>query len=67
MLYGYIPIIVRVVIGKQKEVAIMDIDSEQSTDYSEEQLSADTRQQAGETTSKVNSLILFRRGSEWIN
>lgn len=59
---------VSIVIGRGNTIAIMDTDNvsyqEQSTDYNKKQLSADTRQQAGETTSKVNSLILFRRGSE---
>lgn len=59
---------VSVVIGGGNTVAIMDIDNvnyqEQSTDYNKQQLNADTRQHAGDRTSKVNSLILFRRRSE---
>ncbi|VAI82144.1 unnamed protein product [Triticum turgidum subsp. durum] len=46
----------RIVIGKQNAVSIMDIDNmnyqERSTDYGEQQLSTDRRQQAGDTMSK---------------
>lgn len=59
---------VSIVIGKGNTIAIMDIYNvnyqQQSTDYNKQQLSADTRQHAGDTTSKVNSLIFFRRRSE---
>lgn len=44
----------RVVIGKKHTVEIMDFENvnyeEGSTDYGEKQLSADTRQQAGDTS-----------------
>ncbi|XP_073361707.1 uncharacterized protein [Aegilops tauschii subsp. strangulata] len=46
----------RVVIGKENSIAIMDIDSEQSTDYSEEQLSADTRQHTADTMPKMEMI-----------
>ncbi|XP_037423780.1 uncharacterized protein LOC119288251 isoform X2 [Triticum dicoccoides] len=46
----------RVVIGKKHTVAIMDFENvnyeKESIDYGEKQLSADTRQQAGDTMSK---------------
>ncbi|XP_044432577.1 uncharacterized protein [Triticum aestivum] len=56
----------RVVIGKGNVVAVMDIDNvsyqEESTDHSKQQLSVDTRQHAGDTTSKeiagsINKLL----------
>ncbi|XBI04273.1 hypothetical protein VPH35_132597 [Triticum aestivum] len=50
-----------IVIGRGNTIAIMDTDNvsyqEQSTDYNKKQLSADTRQQAGETTSKIAGSI----------
>ncbi|KAF7105422.1 hypothetical protein CFC21_106237 [Triticum aestivum] len=52
-----------IVIGEGNTVAFMDINNvhyhEQLTDYNKWQLSADTRQHVGDTTSKLNSLNLF--------